>query len=141
MAGTGTRMQATGTYGIASWDEKTWDGKDRQAQPGAKFTHAKVVFTYQGDIEGEGNTQYLMTYRDDESATFVALQQVIGRLGGRTGSFVLQIQGTFENGAASARMVVVPGSGTGELRSLRGEGSSVATHGDLQPFTMTYYFE
>jgi hypothetical protein len=139
MTGKGTRV--TATYGIESWDEKTWDGKDRREQPGAKLTHAKVIFTYQGDVEGDANTHFLMTYRDDETATFVGLQQIVGRVGNRTGSLVFQVQGVFKNGAASSTLTVIPGSGTGELRGIRGEGKSVATHGDTQPFTFDYTFE
>ncbi|MFL5802893.1 MAG: DUF3224 domain-containing protein [Roseiflexaceae bacterium] len=35
----------------------------------------------------------------------------------------------------------MPGSGTGQLRGMRGEGSTVAHHGDAQPFTLDYSFE
>ena len=134
-------VQVTGTYGIKAWDEKTWDGKDRAEQPGAKLTHAVVTFTFQGGIEGEGNVHYLMTYRDDANATYVGLQQIVGRLGDRSGSFVTLVNGVFEDGAATSTWSVVPGSGTGGLRGLRGEGSTVAHHGDSQPFTFDYYFE
>jgi Protein of unknown function (DUF3224) len=139
--GTGTRKQAKGTYGIKSWDEKTWDGKDRKEQPGAKLTHAVVTFTFQGDIEGEGHVHYLMAYRDDTFATFLGLQQITGRVGDRAGSFVMQVDGKFENGAATSTWMVIPGSGTGELRGIRGEGTTVARHGDQQPFTLDYDFE
>jgi len=139
--GTGTKMRATGNYGIKSWNEKTWDGKDRKEQPGAKLTHAIVVFDFHGDIEGEAKVQFLMSYRDDTFATFVALQQITGRIGNRSGSFVTQVNGTFENGAAKSTWTVVPGSGTGDLRGIRGEGSTVAHHGDSQPFTLDYFFE
>lgn len=36
------------------------------------------------------------------------------------------------------RAAVVPGSGTGELRSLRGEGTSAVGHGAEHPLTLTY---
>jgi hypothetical protein len=139
--GASTRTRATGTYGIKSWDEKTWEGKDHKQQPGAKLTHAKVVFDLHGDMEGEAKVQFLMSYRDDTYATFVALQQMTGRIGGRSGSFVIQVNGTFENGAAKSTWTIVPGSGTGDLRGIRGEGSTVAHHSDSQPYTLDYYFE
>jgi hypothetical protein len=40
--------------------------------------------------EGEGQVEYLMMYRSDGSATFVGLERVVGRIGGKTGAFVLQ---------------------------------------------------
>ncbi len=56
--------------------------------------------TYTGDIEGEGQVEYLMMYRSDGSATFVGLERVVGRIGGKTGTFVLQRTGIFESGQA-----------------------------------------
>jgi hypothetical protein len=136
-----TTTHATGTYGIKSWDEKTWDGKDRKEQPGAKLTHAVIVQTFQGDFEGEGTGHLVMTYRDDTYATYVGLQHMVGRLGDRSGSFVLKHDGVFEGGEARTTLTIVPGSGTGELSGLRGEGSTVAVHGDTQPISFDYYFE
>src|SRR3989442_9773523 len=100
MARKGTSQHAKGSYGIKGWDEKTWDDRDYKELKGAKLTHAKVTFTFHGDFEGEGNVQFLMAYRDDSYATFVGLQQMVGRLGDRSGSFVLKVDGVFENGAA-----------------------------------------
>src|SRR5690242_4345520 len=57
--------KATGTYGIKSWDEKTWDGKDYKDRSGAKLTHAKIVFTFQGEVEGEVTAQLVMAYRNE----------------------------------------------------------------------------
>ena len=74
------------------------------------------------DIAGEATLEYLMAYRDDQFASFVGLERVVGRIGDRTGSFVLQQNGTFENGVVTATWSVVPDSGTGALRGLRGEG-------------------
>lgn len=134
-------MQAEGTYGIKSWDEKTWDGVDHKEAQGAKLTHADVVFTFQSGFEGEARAQSLMTYRDDGSAVYVGLQEMTGRLGDKSGSFVMDVQGAYENGAATSSWTVIPGTGTGDFTNLRGEGRTVAHHGDTQPFTLDYYFE
>jgi len=67
------------------------------------------------------------------------MERVVGRVGGRSGSFVLQHSGAFENGAAKGTLSVVPGSGTGDLRDLRGEGGYVAQEGQSKtPFTLDY---
>jgi hypothetical protein len=131
-----------GTFEMKDWEEKTWDGKDWSEVSGAKLTHVKVTQSFQGDIHGEGPVQFLMVYRDDGSVIFVGLEQVAGQVGGRSGSFVLQCSGTFEGDTAKTTWVVVPGSGTGELRGLRGEGGYVARHGEQQiSFTLDYDFE
>ena len=124
-------------FAIKSWDEKPYgEGKDLP-----KLTRAAVTKTFTGDIAGEGHVEYLMMYRSDGSATFVGLERVVGQLAGRAGSFVLQRAGMFENGVAKETYAVVPGSGTGELRTLRGEGTSAVGHGMEHPFTLNYELE
>jgi hypothetical protein len=134
--------QAAGTFEIKSWDEKTWEGQPWNEQSGAKLTHTRVTTSFQGDFEGEGVSQSLIAYRDDSSASYVGLERLTGRLGNRSGSFVLQASGAFEGNEARTTWSVVPGSGTGELAGLRGEGGYVAQHGDEQvPFKLDYDFE
>ena len=130
--------RATGTYEVKSWDEKPYE----ELEEGAKLTRASVTETFQGDIEGESTVEFLMMYPDASTASYVGMQRVVGRLGGRSGSFVLQVSGTFEGGLAQATWSVVPGSGTGELRGLRGEGGFPAQHGTSNvPYTLDYSFE
>src|SRR5262245_50418511 len=87
-----------------------------------KLTRASVTKSYQGDITGEGKLEYLMMYRDDGSASFLGLERVVGSVGSRSGSFVLQHSGIFKGGVATVTLLVVPDSGTGDLRGLRGKG-------------------
>jgi hypothetical protein len=102
------------------------------------MTRASVAKTFTGDIDGEGRVEYLMMYRADGTAAFVGLERITGRIAGRNGSFVLQRTGVFEDGQAKESYVVVTGSGTGELRGLRGEGTSSVGHGAEHPFTLDY---
>src|SRR5438105_3045929 len=117
---------AAGTFSIRSWDEAPW-AEDEQ---GRKLTHARVGTAYEGDIAGEGTSQSVMCYTDDEHATYAGFERVAGTLGGRSGSFVLEARGTYQDRTATTSWTVVPGSGTGELAGLRGSGGYVAGHGD-----------
>ena len=128
------KKSANARFAIKSWDEKPYsEGED---QP--KLTRARVVKTYTGDIEGEGQVEYLMMYRSDGSATFVGLERVVGRIGDKTGSFVLQRTGVFESGQAKESYSVIPGSATGDLRGLLADGNSAVGHGMEHPFTLSY---
>lgn len=125
---------ANARFAIKSWDEKPYsEGQDRP-----RLTRASVTKTYTGEIEGEGQVEYLMMYRSDGSATFVGLEQVVGRMGGKTGTFVLERTGIFESGQAKESYSVIPGSATGDLQGLRGDGSSAVGHGTEHPFTLSY---
>ncbi len=128
------RKSAKARFAIASWDEHPWG--EGEGLP--RLTRASVTKTLSGDIEGEGRVEYLMTYRADGSASFVGLERVVGRIEGRSGSFVLQRVGVFEDGQAKESYSVVPGSATGDLRGLRGEGRTAVGHGTEHPFTLDY---
>ena len=66
------------------------------------------------------------------------MERVVGRVGNRSGSFVLQHSGTFSGGIAKETWFVVPGSGTGELGGLRGEGGSASGHAESYALTLDY---
>ena len=53
-------------------------------------------------------------------AGYVAIEVVTGTLGGRQGSFALQHSGTMDQGGRKLSVIVVPGSGTGELKGISG---------------------
>ena len=128
---------ANARFAIQSWDEKPYsEGPDLP-----RLTRATVTKTFTGDIEGESQVEYLMMYRSDGSAFFVGLERVVARLRGRSGTFVLERRGTFAAGQAKENYAVIPGSGTGQLRALRGEGSSAVGHGMEHPFTLAYELE
>jgi hypothetical protein len=128
------KKSARARFAITHWDEKPYS----EGQDVPKLTRASVTKTFTGDIEGEGQVEYLMMYRADGSATFVGLERVVGRIGDRSGSFVLQRIGAFEGGLAKESYSVVPGSATGELRGLSGDGTSAVGHGTEHPFALDY---
>jgi Protein of unknown function (DUF3224) len=125
---------ANARFAIKTWDEEAYsEGSDMP-----KLTRASVTKSYTGDLEGEGQVEYLMMYRSDGSASFVGLERVVGRIAGKAGAFVLQRTGVFESGQAKESYSVIPGSATGELRGLRGDGLSAVGHGTEHPFTLNY---
>jgi len=125
---------ANARFAIKNWDEKPYsEGPDLP-----KLTRASVTKTFTGDIEGDSHVEYLMMYRSDGSATFVGLERVVGRIGDKKGSFVLQRTGVFEGGQAKETYAVVAGSATGDLSGLRGEGRSSVGHGMEHPFALDY---
>ncbi len=131
------KTHAKATFALNAWDEKPYN--EMNGLP--KLTRASVTKSYQGDIKGEGKLESLMMYRDDGSASFLGLERVVGSVSGRSGSFVLQHSGTFKGGVATVTLLVVPGSGTGDLRGLQGNGEFAVGH--QQPYSMTldYDFE
>ena len=129
-------MQTTGTFKIASWDEKPF----AEVEGGGKLTRASVIKSYSGEIQGTGTLEYLMTYRMDGSADFLGYERFVGRVRDRSGSFVLQHHGVFADGKAKETSLVVAGSGTGGLAGLKGKSEFSATHEQEYPVTLDYDF-
>jgi hypothetical protein len=132
---TAMKTHAKATFALNAWDEKPYN--EMNGLP--KLTRVSVTKSYQGDLTGEGKLEYLMMYRDDGSASFLGLERVVGSVGGRSGSFVLQHSGAFKGGIATVTLLVVPGSGTGDLRGLRGNGEFAVGH--QQPYFMTLDYD
>ena len=128
------KSTANARFAIKSWDEKPYS----EGENLPRLTRATVTKTFTGDIEGEGHVEDLMMYRSDGSATFLGLERISGRIGGKAGSFVVQRIGVFEGGLAKESYSVIPGSGTGDLRGLAGSGSSAVGHGMEHPFVLDY---
>jgi hypothetical protein len=108
---------------------------------GPKLTEVHLTETFTGDIQAESSARSLQVQAADGSASYCGVQRVVGTLDGRRGSFVLQHQGTLKAKQMKTTWFVVPGSGTGDLRGLRGEGGFEAELGRHGSWTLDYWFE
>jgi hypothetical protein len=120
---------------IDSWDEKPY----REEPDGRKWTHAEVTLSGAEGLTG-GSFEALMYYRPDGTSTYVTLMRLAGTLGDRSGSLVLQGQGTYDGTAARVTATVVPGSGEDGLAGVTGDVESASTHADYpyMPLTLRY---
>lgn len=129
--------RAAGVFEISGWDEAPYDERE-----GVRLSRALVTKTFSGDIEGESVAELLLAYGAEEgSAAYVGVERVVGRVHGRSGSFVLRHSATMERGEGEAGVSVVPDSGTGELRGLRGEAHISVEPGGGHTFTLDYILE
>jgi hypothetical protein len=133
----GERAHASGNINVKTYEPTTYD----QPTEGPALVRIHVVEDFSGDIEGEGVAEFLQTTRGEDEASFVGVERVSGRVGGKAGTFVLQDEGTLKGTTVSGTWFVVPGSGTGELQGLRGEGGFEAELGHGADITLDYWFE
>jgi Protein of unknown function (DUF3224) len=127
-----TRLRANAKIAVQSSQAEPYD---QTASPALVEVH--LTETFVGDIP----VRALQVLRDDKSASLVSVQRFRGRLGGHQGTFVLQGSEIVENEKIKARWFVVPGSGTGELSGLRGEGGFEGDFGKGSNGTLDYWFE
>ncbi|MFC4913183.1 DUF3224 domain-containing protein [Actinomadura gamaensis] len=113
---------ADGTFEIDAWDdEKPFDERD-----GRKLTKVRVRKTFHGDLVGTSVTDLITVETSAGPAAYVGVETVEGILHGREGSFVLQHSAGSDDGTQWLRWLIVPTSGTGELKGIRGEGRITA---------------
>ena len=129
--------QASGTFQTNSYDMVPF----HEVEGAPTLLHYKQNDTFSGDIQGEGINQNVVVMNADGSATFIGYQRIVGKLGDRSGSFVLQHAGKTVGSITTGTWTVVPGSGTGDLRGLKGSGGFSYDGSENVPYTFNYSFE
>lgn len=137
MSETSARTHASAVITVHKYEPVAYE----EPAGGPVLTRIHVQESFTGDISGEGVVEFLQAGRADGSASFVGIERVTGAVGGRTGTFLLQDAGTVEGNVVSGDWFVIPGSGTGELAGLRGEGGFRANLGEGAQVYLDYWFE
>jgi hypothetical protein len=137
MSETSARTRVSAVITVHKYEPAAYD----EPADGPVLTRIHVEESFSGDLSGEGVVEFLQAARADGSATFVGIERVTGTLGGRTGTFLLQDAGTVQGSIVSGDWFVVPGSGTGQLAGLRGEGGFRANLGENAQIHLDYWFE
>jgi hypothetical protein len=76
---------------------------------------------FHGDLEAASQGEMLSGGTPAKgSGGYVAIERVSGSLNNRAGTFLLMQNGTMQNGDYKMNVIVIPGSGTGELSGLAG---------------------
>ncbi|MGO9317188.1 MAG: DUF3224 domain-containing protein [Terracidiphilus sp.] len=78
-----------------------------------KIIHGDLEATTKGEMYSGGDPKL-------GEAGYVAIEVVTGTLAGKHGSFALQQLATMDRSGYKMSVVVVPGSGTGELKGIAG---------------------
>lgn len=95
-----------------------------------KQFHGGLEATSKGEMLASGGTQ--------GTGGYVAMEIVTGKLSGRSGSFALQHTGTMINNDYKLTIIVVPGSGTGELAGIDGKMNIVIAAGGKHSYEFDY---
>jgi hypothetical protein len=132
-----SKTAAKGRTAVTVYKPFTYD----EPRDGPKLNEVQLIETFTGDIQGEGKARVLQAQWADGSLEYTTIERVIGALAGRTGTFLLQVDGTVHGKHNKGAWSVTAGSGTGELRGLRGEGGFDAELGRHGSWRLDYWFE
>lgn len=122
------------TFACTTWNEEAYS----ELEGGPKLARAYVTNTLGGGIVGTSVLEYLLMYVSEAFGTFVGYDRIEGTIGGRNGSFCVREDGTFDDTNISAALVIVEGTGTGDLAGITGTGSYKTIHGMSESAKITF---
>ncbi len=128
-------QQARGPFDVKLAPQKA----DNPQAEGAGLGRMSIDKQFQGELEATSQGE-MLAFRTaiPNSAGYVAIERVSGKLGGRSGSFVLQHSSTMNRGVALQNVSVVPDSGTDELKGLAGTMTIVIADGGKHSYEFEY---
>ena len=115
----------SGEFHVEGWDEKPVE----EHSDGRRFTRATVKRTFAGELRGQSQTEYLMAYGKDATASFVGMERLAGEIDGEPGHLTLALKGFYDGRETKADWEVVEGSGDGVFEGASGSGSFSAPVG------------
>jgi hypothetical protein len=127
---------------LGAFETSTSQATPYDSVEGVVFSRSRAQRRFSGDLTGEGRLEMLGARTPTPgSAGYVALERIAGELQGRCGTFCLLHTALMGPGPErrSLRMQIVPDSGTGELRGIRGE-MEVHVEGGVRGYRLSYEF-
>jgi hypothetical protein len=119
------------------WEEKT----TAEFEGGLKITQTTSKQYLAGDMDAVGTVNYVTFYHADGTCTYVGITHLEATLDGKKGAFVVRSTGRWEVDTARESWAILPGTGTGELAGIKGEGGFAMKHGASGKWTLDYDFE
>jgi hypothetical protein len=125
------KQRATGRIEVTNFEEVPLDNAGAFS-----ISQASVTEEFAGDLVGIGSVRFIMAKGADGATHFTGMDQFLGKIGGRSGSFLFVNSGTLQDGELQSEWRVIPGSGTEELSGLRGEGGCTP-----EGYSLDYWLE
>jgi len=124
----------------SSFTNDRYDEDPYAAADGTELSRVHISRTFTGDLEGE-STAELMIAKSEGGGGYIGHDRIAGTLGGKSGSFVFQHGGIMGPAGVSNTGTIVPGTGTGELEGISGEGTMLADDEGNHTLTLTYVLD
>ena len=125
-------MKASAPFTNDRYDEDAYAEAD-----GVELSRVHISRTFSGDLEGESSGE-LMIAKSEGGGGYIGHDRITGTLAGRSGSFVFQHTGLMGPDGVTNTGTIVPGTGTGELEGITGEGMMLADEEGHHTLTLEY---
>jgi hypothetical protein len=104
---------------------------------GAEVSRVHISRTFSGDLQGESTAELLIA-KSEGGGGYVGHDRITGTLDGKSGSFVFQHTGLMGPEGVTNTGTIVPGSGSGALEGISGEGTMLADEDGNHTLTLEY---
>jgi Protein of unknown function (DUF3224) len=121
----------------AAFTNDRYDEEPYAEAEGVELSRVHISRTFSGDLEGE-STAELMIAKSEGGGGYIGHDRISGTVGGKSGSFVFQHGGIMGPEGVSNTGTIVPGTGSGELEGITGEGTMLADDEGNHTLTLTY---
>lgn len=116
--------RVSGSFDVKVVPLELYNNKDDKS-----FGRYSIDKQFHGVLNATSKGEMLSAGGPPNAGGYVAIEKVTGILEGHSGSFVLQHNATIEQGNPNLNIIVVPGSGTGELAGIAGKMDIVIESG------------
>ena len=115
---------------------------DSEVAKAANLGRMTIDKQFHGDLNATSKGEMIAAQTEVKgSAGYVAIERVTGTLKGLGGSFVLQHSATMTRGVPDLSIIVVPDSGTGELKGITGKMNIIIAPDGKHSYTFDYSIE
>jgi hypothetical protein len=125
-------VRATAPFTNDRYDEEPYG----EAQS-AEVSRVHISRTFAGDLDGESAAELLIA-KSEGGGGYVGHDRITGTLNGQSGGFVFQHTGLIGPEGVTNTGVIVPGTGSGELSGITGEGTMLADEDGNHTLTLEY---
>ena len=125
-------MNASAPFTNDRYDEEPYGEAD-----GAEVSRVHTSRTFTGSLEGSSAAELLIA-KSDGGGGYVGHDRITGTLQGKTGGFVFQHTGLMGPEGVTNTGTIVPGTGTGELEGITGDGTMLADEEGNHTLTLVY---
>jgi uncharacterized protein DUF3224 len=117
-------MKVNGEFKVVSFEPVDYTSP---IKTGVNVGHAHMVKEFTGGVTGRSSTQFSFAFDEASGVgTYVAMEAFEGSLDGRRGTLAFAHTATTDGNSPERLaevVVIVPGSGTGDLAGITGQGS------------------
>jgi hypothetical protein len=125
-------MRATAPFTNDRYDEEPYGEGE-----GVELTRVHISRTFSGDLEGSSTAEILIA-KSEGGGGYLGHDLITGTLDGRAGGFVIQHGGIMGPEGITNTGTIVPGTGSGELEGITGEGTLLADEEGNHTLTLEY---